>query len=108
VISSASKPIAPAASIWPLSSSWRSCSRYYERIGDHPVNIGERVNYTGWLPEYDALLRQQHRAHPLSTALKFWVEGRWSCYFLKPVERGHRLCETLFTYRLVVGWGSGR
>lgn len=38
--------------------------RYYERVGDHAVNIGDRVQYmvTGWLPEHAGAERIQGRA----------------------------------------------
>ena len=39
-------------------------ARFYERIGDHAVNIGTRVQYmvTGWLPEHGGAARAKARA----------------------------------------------
>ena len=38
-------------------------ARFYERLGDHAVNISQRVLYitTGWLPEHDAAMRHKAR-----------------------------------------------
>ena len=48
----------------PVAVQLAVVARFYERIGDHAVNIGERVRYlvTGWMPEHDGAARFATRA----------------------------------------------
>jgi len=52
--------------------------RYYERIGDHAVNIANKVEYmvTGWLPEHSGAARVEarHRRADLEAALDATVD----------------------------------
>ena len=48
----------------PVAVQLAVVARFYERIGDHAVNMGERVRYvvTGWVPEHDGAARFATRA----------------------------------------------
>jgi phosphate transport system protein len=59
LIESYDNDVIPISSVVNLSL----IARYYERIGDHAVNVGERVRYlvTGWMPEHTGAARDRAR-----------------------------------------------
>ena len=61
-------------------------ARFFERIGDHAVNIGEKVQYvaSGWMPEHAGAMRfaaaehgrrRRHRSRPDGWAALYFVVG---------------------------------
>ena len=98
-------PRRPATSSLQAAVQLALIGRYYERIGDHAVNIGERVQYmvTGWLPEQTGAARLRARAHeaevhaaeeraaelPSSSACPTTAPSRWPstrCWPSRPVR----------------------
>jgi phosphate transport system protein len=60
----------------PVAVEIALLGRYYERLADHAVNIGERVRYlcTGWLPEHTGAARQ---AAKKAAAEAYAAEPHW-------------------------------
>ena len=47
----------------PVAVQLAMVARFYERLGDHAVNIADKVRYiaTGWMPEHDSAARHHAR-----------------------------------------------
>jgi phosphate transport system protein len=64
--------------------------RYYERIGDHAVNIGARVEYmvTGWLPEHTGKARLSARHERAEAQIQAEMESMAAEAATPPDEGG--------------------